>query len=59
MPMEHAEIISLVVASATGTAGSAIAARLHRDGYRVFATTPDASNTDRLTQLGYAPAVRG
>ncbi len=47
----------IFVAGATGTAGSAIATRLHRDGHTVFATTSDASNRKTLAQLGYTPVV--
>ncbi len=50
----HARVL---VAGATGTAGSAIAARLHRDGHSIFATTSDADNKDKLTHLGYTPLV--
>ncbi len=47
----------IFIAGATGTAGSAIAVRLHRDGHGVFATTSDAGNRDKLAQLGYTPVV--
>ncbi len=50
----HARIF---VAGATGTVGSAIAARLKRDGHRIFATTANAKNKKKLAQIGYTPVV--
>ncbi len=50
----HARVF---VAGATGTAGSAIAARLKRDGHTVFASTSDARKKEKLQRMGYTATV--
>ncbi|PID97391.1 MAG: hypothetical protein CSA84_00055 [Actinomycetales bacterium] len=45
------------VAGATGTAGSAIAARLRRDGHTVIASTSTAEAAPTLQRMGYTPVV--
>ncbi len=50
----HARIF---VAGATGTVGSAIAARLKRDGHSIFASTSDVQNKKKLARMGYTPVV--
>ncbi len=47
----------IFIAGATGTAGSAIAARLQRDGHSVFAATSDVRNNEKLEHSGYTPVV--